>query len=261
MAELKYDIIPENAPRFAADMVATLDYSVESLEQVDQIIGGFHDEGVAVEEVEATVFGFGCYVGEVFVRHAGAKWLAPSPEDIDEFYGVPLIVELNESTTANPIGKVIKRLENGDEDNLPYFYRAMMNAAYDTSHIVFFDGVCGFCNASVNWLLCRDRHRRLVFSPLQGETAQRLLTPADVQNLHSLVLWTPRGVYRKSSAAVRLAWTLGGIFAVFAALLWLVPLPLRNWGYDVIAKRRYRILGQRESCRVPSAEERARFLP
>ena len=131
MAELKYDITPENAPLFAEDIVAvtkdvadaTLDYSVESLEIVDEIIGGFHEEGVTVDDVAATIFGFGCYVGEVFVRNAGATWRAATQEEIDTLYGVPLILELDEDTTANPIGKVIKRLENGDEDNLPYFYR------------------------------------------------------------------------------------------------------------------------------------------
>ena len=132
MAELKYDITPENAPLFAADIVAsakkisgaTLDYSVKSLAKVDRIIGGFHDDGVTVEQIAATVFGFGCYVGEVFVRNAGAKWRAATQEEIDNIYGVPLIVELDKDTTANPIGKVIKRLENGEEDNIPYFYRA-----------------------------------------------------------------------------------------------------------------------------------------
>jgi hypothetical protein len=132
MAELKYDITPENAPLFAEDIVVTaqkisgvtLDYSVKSLAAVDRIIGGFHDDGVTVEQIAATVFGFGCYVGEVFVRNAGAKWRAATQEEIDNIYGVPLIVMLNQDTTANPIGKVIKRLENGDEDNIPYFYRA-----------------------------------------------------------------------------------------------------------------------------------------
>jgi len=132
MAELKYDITPENAPRFAADIVktakkvdgVTLDYSVKSLKIVDKIIGRFHDEGRTMDEIAATIFGFGCYVGEVFVRNAGAEWLAPTQEDIDNFYGVPLILQLDEETTVNPIGKVIKRLENGDEDNLPYFYKA-----------------------------------------------------------------------------------------------------------------------------------------
>jgi len=137
VAELKYDITPANAPRFAADIVArtkkvdgaTLDYSVKSLTVVDRIIGGFHEQGKAVEEIAATVFGFGCYVGEVFVRNNGAKWRSATQEEMDNLYGVPLIVVLNETTTANPIGKVIKRLDNGDEDNLPYFYRAMTRAA------------------------------------------------------------------------------------------------------------------------------------
>lgn len=131
MAELKYDITPENAPLFAADIVAstkrvdgvTLDYSVKSLQNVDQIIGGFHEDGVALDDIAATVFGFGCYVGEVFVRNARATWRAATQEEINNFYGVPLILELGNNTTANPIGKVIKRLEEGDEHNLPYFYR------------------------------------------------------------------------------------------------------------------------------------------
>lgn len=132
MAELKFDIIPQNAPRFAADIVktakkvdgVTLDYSVKSLKIVDKIIGRFHEEGRTMDEIAATIFGFGCYVGEVFVRNAGAEWRAATQEEIDNYYGVPLIVELGGDTTANPIGKVIKRLENGDEDNLHYFYKA-----------------------------------------------------------------------------------------------------------------------------------------
>jgi hypothetical protein len=132
MAELKYEITPENAPRFAA-MIAeyveqnegvAMDYSVESLETVDGIIGSFHNEGVSAEEVEVTLFEFGCYVGEVFVRNAVAKWRAATQDEIDNLFGVPLVLQMGKSDTVNPIGKVIKRLENGDEDNLPYFYRA-----------------------------------------------------------------------------------------------------------------------------------------
>lgn len=132
MAELKYDILPENAPLFAADIVATakknngavLDYSVKSLAIVDRIIGDFHKQGATVEEIAESVFGYGCYVGEVFVRNAGAAWRAATDDEIENIYGVPLILELDSDTTANPIGKVIKRLENGEEDNLPYFYKA-----------------------------------------------------------------------------------------------------------------------------------------
>jgi hypothetical protein len=137
VAELKYDIVPENAPLFAADIVAsaknidgvTLDYSVKSLEEVDRIIGRFHEQGKTVEEIAETVFGLGCYVGEVFVKNVGGSWLAATQEEIENVYGVPLIVQLKNQVTANPIGKIIKRLENGDEDNIPYFYRGITRAA------------------------------------------------------------------------------------------------------------------------------------
>ncbi len=132
--------------------------------------------------------------------------------------------------------------------------------ALPEARIVFFDGVCGFCNASVDFLLKRDAHRRLLFAPLQGETARQRLTSTDVENLHSLVFWTPNGCFRKSSAAVRIGWTLGGVWSVLATLLWLIPRPVRDLGYNVIASNRYRIFGKKETCRLPTAEERARFL-
>src|SRR5262249_8774696 len=128
MAQLKYDITPRNVPRFAADIVAAveknegvaLDYSVVSLEVIARIIAGFRSEGVKVEQVEATLFAFGCYVGEVFVRNAGATWRKASQREMEDIFGVPLILEVGKENLVNPIGKVIKRLQNGDEDNLPY---------------------------------------------------------------------------------------------------------------------------------------------
>lgn len=128
------------------------------------------------------------------------------------------------------------------------------------ANIVFFDGVCGFCNVWVDFLLKRDQHRRLMFAPLQGETAQQRLTTADVENLHSLVFWTPSGCYRKTAAVVRIGWTLGGAWSLLATLLWLIPRPVRDLGYNAIARNRYRLFGKKETCRLPTAEERSRFL-
>lgn len=78
--------------------------------------------------------------------------------------------------------------------------------------IVFFDGVCGMCNASVDFLLRHDRRERLMFAPLQGTTAEQLLNVADRTELSSLILWTPQQQYRCSSATVRILWLLGGVW-------------------------------------------------
>ena len=131
----------------------------------------------------------------------------------------------------------------------------------NSENIVFFDGVCGFCNAWVDFWMQRDPRGRLKFAPLQGETARTRLNPADVQNLNSLVYWTSRGCFRKTSAVVRIGWTLGGVWAVLATLLWCIPRPLRDAGYALIARNRYRFFGKKETCRMPTPTERARFLP
>lgn len=127
--------------------------------------------------------------------------------------------------------------------------------------IVFFDGVCGMCNASVDFLMRHDRRECLMFAPLQGVTAEQLLTVADRTQLSSLILWTPQQQYRYSSATVRILWLLGGVWYWLGWLLWLIPLPVRNLGYRVVARYRYRLAGKKETCRMPTPAERARFLP
>ncbi|MDX1968908.1 MAG: DCC1-like thiol-disulfide oxidoreductase family protein [Planctomycetaceae bacterium] len=127
--------------------------------------------------------------------------------------------------------------------------------------IVFFDGVCGFCNFWVDFVLSRDPDGKLMFAPLQGVTAEQLLPTEDREQLHSLVLWTPRLSYRRTCAVVRILWTLGGVWWLFGWLLWMIPRPLRNLGYYVVARNRYRIFGKKDACRMPTAAERSRFLP
>lgn len=127
--------------------------------------------------------------------------------------------------------------------------------------ILFFDGVCGLCNATVDWLLARDRQGVLRFAPLQGETAQRLLPKTDSQDLNSVVLFDESGLHRRSRAAVRTLRHLGGPYRLLSCLLWVIPAPLRELGYRTIAKLRYRLFGKKETCRMPSPSERERFLP
>jgi len=126
--------------------------------------------------------------------------------------------------------------------------------------IVFFDGVCGLCNSSVDFVLRHDRPGRLRFAPLQGEAAARLLPTADREDLGSLVLWDEGRMYRRSSAIVRILWRLGLFWRILGGLLWVVPAPLRNAGYRLVAALRYHMFGKKSVCRLPTPAERDRFL-
>ncbi|MDG2389576.1 MAG: DCC1-like thiol-disulfide oxidoreductase family protein [Planctomycetaceae bacterium] len=126
--------------------------------------------------------------------------------------------------------------------------------------ILFFDGVCGLCNKSVDFVIFRDKRQQFQFAPLQSEAAASLLDSNDVQNLNTLILKTESGLFRRSSAVVRILWYLGGFWAFLGALLWIIPLPLRNLGYRAVSVSRYSLFGKKESCRIPTPSERARFL-
>jgi predicted DCC family thiol-disulfide oxidoreductase YuxK len=78
--------------------------------------------------------------------------------------------------------------------------------------------------------------------------------------MNSLVLQRDGVLYRRSAAVVRILWGLGGFWKFLGGLLWLVPLPLRDLGYRAVSASRYHLWGKKETCRIPTADERSRFL-
>lgn len=126
--------------------------------------------------------------------------------------------------------------------------------------LVLFDGVCGLCNGFVDFLLRWDRHARLRFAPLQGTTARDVLGRPSDADLSTVVLILDGRMYERSEAALRTIALLGGFWKLILVAR-LVPRPLCDWVYDRVAQRRYRWFGKRESCRIPTPEERPRFLP
>lgn len=128
--------------------------------------------------------------------------------------------------------------------------------------ILFFDGVCNLCNASVDFLVRQDPGGLIRYAPLQGKTAAaRLRMPAPVSSdeLETVVYWENGRSWIRSSAALRVLAALGGPWALVKLLL-LIPAPIRDAAYRIIARNRYRWFGRRETCRLPTPEERARFL-
>jgi len=130
--------------------------------------------------------------------------------------------------------------------------------------ILFYDGTCGLCHGAVLFALKRDKAGRFRFAPLQGETLAEL-TPEDVRVAlpDSLVLREPDGrLFTRSSAVIALLQGLGPFWRMMGALLWIIPRPLRNLGYDLVAKVRHRFFKEPEgACPLVPLELRSRFLP
>ncbi len=127
--------------------------------------------------------------------------------------------------------------------------------------IVIFDGVCNLCNKSVDFPIRRDKRRRFKYAANQSEAGRKILLEHKVpENEHETVFLLENGkLYMRSTAALRIARRLP--FPYFLAWPWvLTPRFLRDPIYNWIAKNRYRWWGQRDTCRLPSPEERALFL-
>ena len=131
-----------------------------------------------------------------------------------------------------------------------------------TAHgIVLFDGVCNFCNASVNFIIRHDRRDSFRFAPLQSDKGAELQARygLDPKALDALILIESSRAYVKSDAALRVTRRLGGVYAVLYALIAIPPL-IRDFFYDWFARRRYRWFGKKEECTAPLAEVRGKFL-
>jgi len=128
-----------------------------------------------------------------------------------------------------------------------------------TPPIVFFDGVCGLCNASIDLLVQEDFGRVLRFAPLQGEAAQEHLTAEQIADLDSFYYARDGQLFNRSSALLRVCADIGGPWRLLAVGL-LLPLPIRDGLYRLVAANRYRLFGKHDVCRLPAPHERALFL-
>ena len=126
---------------------------------------------------------------------------------------------------------------------------------------MLFDGVCNLCHGTVQFVIAHDSAARFRFAPLQSDAAQRLLRErAAVGPLPDSVALIEGGrLYTRSTAALRIARGLRFPWPLLYGLI-IVPRPLRDVIYDLIARYRYKWFGRRDSCMMPSAKVQGRFL-
>ncbi len=138
--------------------------------------------------------------------------------------------------------------------------------------IVLYDGVCGLCNRTVQFVLKRDRAGIFRFASLQSALASRILArhgkdASDLDTVYVVLNCDPANLEKggeallvRSDAVLYILRRLGGFWATMGSLLRWIPRAIRDWGYGIVARIRYRVFGRYDTCPIPSAETRTRFL-
>lgn len=128
--------------------------------------------------------------------------------------------------------------------------------------VMLYDGDCGFCARSVQWILDHERDHAIRFAPLQGRTAARLRQsyPRIPEAIDSVVFVTDGRAYLRSKALLHAACHLRAPWRWGYAIRW-VPGIAFDLGYRVVAAMRFRIWGRADACHLVTAEQRTRFLP
>ena len=130
--------------------------------------------------------------------------------------------------------------------------------------VLLYDGVCGFCNKSVQLILDHDRRGLMRFAALQSDYGQGAIARhPELRGVDSVVFveQVPGGerIYIRSDAALKVAAYLGGFWKIFLAAK-VMPRRLRDYLYDLFARNRYKLFGKYDSCMLPPPEVRSRFL-
>lgn len=127
--------------------------------------------------------------------------------------------------------------------------------------IILFDGVCNLCNSSIDFIIKRDKNDYFLVGALQDDFSKKILRSYDVKEdyLDSLVLLEDGNIYYRSTAALMISRKLSGIWPIFYAFI-VLPAWIRDPIYDWIGSNRYRWFGKKETCRLPTPEEKSKFL-
>lgn len=128
-------------------------------------------------------------------------------------------------------------------------------------NIILFDGICHLCNGTVAFIIRNDPDARFKFSALQSTHGQALLQSHQlVNNTTKTVVYLKEGkVYMKSTAALEVMKALGWPWKVMYVFI-VIPKPIRDFMYDLIARWRYRIFGKRNTCTIPTKKIQNRFI-
>lgn len=129
-------------------------------------------------------------------------------------------------------------------------------------NIVFFDGVCPFCNNIVDLIWIRNSKRNIYYALLQSDYAKQFLMNIGITDIdfNTIYFFDGDNIYHKSRAVFKILCYLDGLYPIFYKISFIVPKLISDYCYDLVAKNRYKIFGKQVSCRIPNDEEKVFFL-
>ena len=126
--------------------------------------------------------------------------------------------------------------------------------------IVFFDGECNLCNSMVDFIIHTDKSKTFCFSSLQSPFAINFLKKSKIDiQLNTIYFYSDQQIYDRSEAVKQIFLHLGRYWRIFGILIGLLPKQLSDYFYQKISKNRFKLFGK-GSCRIPTKEEKNRFL-
>lgn len=127
--------------------------------------------------------------------------------------------------------------------------------------LIMFDGVCNLCNGFVNFIIVRDRENKFQFGSLQSPVVAGILKQHhySTSDLSTVVLLENNKLYYQSTAVLKIARKLGGGWALLYGFI-IIPRPIRDFIYNLVAKNRYKLFGRQDACMIPTPELRAKFV-
>ncbi len=136
-----------------------------------------------------------------------------------------------------------------------------IDSLIDGQQVILFDGVCNFCNASINFVIDHDPQKRFKFASLQSDLGHEILKKyhRNTSDFDSVILLKDNCLFIKSKAALEIAKDLSGLWK-YLSVFSILPTFILDFFYDLIAKNRYKLFGKSEVCRMPSADLKERFL-
>lgn len=136
-----------------------------------------------------------------------------------------------------------------------------MRNTSENPHIIIFDGVCNFCNGTVEFIIKRDPTGQFAFAPMQSDVGRELIRVhgAEMVGIDTFLLIKDGRCYERTDAAVEIAKDLTGFWHLLRVLK-ILPRPVRDYFYRLFARNRYVLFGRLESCMIPTTGIVDRFL-